>query len=392
MDDVESRLGDVLGDPGRTVPPADLADRVHRGVAVRRRRRRALAYAAAVCAVVLVVGVPVAWRQAGRGDQTVATSVDGLEDLVDIPGSVALQKETKDAGEFFPETLGEDGSVLGRSEKAKKLWETGPEGGPLRPLNVDAGATPVTGSGIRAWPGTNIVAPLYCQDQSGTTPVMPVNLVGTPFWVSGGTIVGSDPSLRPWAAKGCTKGAEVPGAVGQAVAFSYPDLFVADPFDAKGLRQVNVESGDVAAQRPLPEGVNVRRTGADRWQLWLAAANRDTFAWVVDGVLRTADRADWQVTEGPRVGQAVEFNWGGTATLENGRSQAMYAHLGAQLTAGNRLIVYTGLGELDEGPGWQSVVYDPRSGQSFAFKGLAYAAGDWLLWNDGTSYRLARVR
>ncbi|MEU8145051.1 hypothetical protein [Nonomuraea sp. NPDC048901] len=391
MDDVESRLGDVLGDPGRTDPPADLADRVHRGVAVRRRRRRALAFAAAACSVVLAVGVPVAWRQIGGGEQTVANSIDGLEDLVDMPGSVALQKETKDAGEFFPEALGEDGSVLGRSDKAKKLWETGPDGGSLRPLNVDAGETPATGSGIRVWPGTNIVAPLYCQDQNGITPVMPLNLVGSPFWVSGGTIVGSDPQMRPWTAKGCTQGAPVSGVSGEAVAFSYPDLFVADPFDAKGLRQVDVESGAVAARRPLPEGVNVRATSAERWQLWLAAANRDTFAWVVDGVLRTADRADWQVTEGPRVGRAVELNWGLTG-MSKGKYQAMYAHLGAHLTAGNRLIVYTGHAEFDERPGWQSVVYDPRSGQSFELQGVAYAAGDWLLWNDGSSYRLARVR
>ncbi|MFG1959672.1 hypothetical protein [Nonomuraea sp. NPDC049028] len=391
MDDVESRLGDVLGDPGRTDPPEGLADRVHRGVAVRRSRRRALAFAAAACAVVLAVGVPVAWRQIGGGEQMVANSIDGLEDLVDMPGSVALPKETKDAGDFFPEALGEDGSVLGRSDKAKKLWETGPDGGSLRPLNVDAGETPATGSGIRVWPGTNIVAPLYCQDQNGITPVMPLNLVGSPFWVSGGTIVGSDPQMRPWTAKGCTQGAPVSGVSGEAVAFSYPDLFVADPFDAKGLRQVDVESGAVAARRPLPEGVNVRATSAERWQLWLAAANRDTFAWVVDGVLRTADRADWQVTEGPRVGRAVELNWGLTG-MSKGKYQAMYAHLGAHLTAGNRLIVYTGHAEFDERPGWQSVVYDPRSGQSFELQGVAYAAGDWLLWNDGTSYRLARVR
>ncbi|MFI7153783.1 hypothetical protein ACIBO2_53480 [Nonomuraea sp. NPDC050022] len=392
MDDVESRLGDVLGDPGRAVPPEGLADRVHRGVAVRRTRRRALMFAAAACAVVLAAGVPVAWRQIGGGEQTVANSIDGLEDLVDMPGSVALPKETKDAGDFFPEALGEDGSVLGRSDKAKKLWETGPEGGPLRPLNEDAGATPATGSGIRVWPGTNIVAPLYCQDQNGTTPVMPLNLVGSPFWVSGGTIVGSDPQMRPWTAKGCTQGAPVSGVSGEAVAFSYPDLFVADPFDPKGLREVNVESGEVAAQHPLPEGVNVRTAGEDRWQLWLAAANRDTFAWVSDGMLRTADRADWRVSEGPRVGRAVELNWGGTGIPADGRSQAAYAQLGAHLTAGNRLIVYTGHAEFDERPGWQSVVYDPRSGQSFEFQGVAYAAGDWLLWNDGTSYRLARVR
>lgn len=148
MDDVESRLGDVLGDPGRTVPPADLADRVHRGVAVRRRRRRMLTFAAAACAVALAVAVPVAWRQAGGEGQTVASFVNGLGDLVDIPGSVALAVETPNSGDFFPEALGEDGSVLGRSRKGKNLWETGPEGGPLRPLDAASGETPATGPGV----------------------------------------------------------------------------------------------------------------------------------------------------------------------------------------------------------------------------------------------------
>jgi hypothetical protein len=392
MDDVESRLGDVLGDPGRTVPPADLADRVLRGVAVRRRRRRALAFAAAACAVALAVAVPVAWRPVGGEGQTVANSVTGLGDLVDLPGSVALAVEAPNSGDFFPEALGEDGSVLGRSSKGKDLWESGPEGGPLRPLDAVSGGTPATGPGVRVWPGTNIVAPLYCRDRNGTTPVMPENMVGTSLWVSGGMIVGSDTTLRPWAAKGCTKGAAVSGVSGEAVAFSYPDLFVVDPFKANGLRQVDVESGALVAERPLPEGVNVR-TDADRPQLWLGAANRDTFAWVVDGVLRTANRADWRVTEGPRLPPAEEINVGGGRQLPDGRTfDTIYPHLYARLTAGDRLIVYSTIGTLGEGPGWQSVVYDPRSGQSFAFKGLAYAAGDWLLWNDGASYRLARVR
>ncbi|MBT2229242.1 hypothetical protein [Nonomuraea sp. NEAU-A123] len=386
MDDVESRLRDVLGDPGRTVPPGDLADRVHRGVAVRRRRRRALALAAAACAVALAVAVPVAWRQVGGQGTTVANSVNGFGDLVDIPGSVAFAGETSDGGDFFPEAVGEDGSVLGRAGKG--LWETGPEGaGPLRPLNAVSGAAPAIGPGVRVWPGTNFVAPLYCRDQNGTTTVME-NMVGTPLWVSGGTIVGSDTTLRPWTAKGCAKGAAVPGASGEAVAFSYPDLFVVDPFKADGLRQVDVESGALVAERPLPEGVNVR-TGADRWQLWLGAANRDTFAWVVDGVLRTADRADWRVTEGPRVPPAEEMDWSGRVQLADGRSLNTYPHLSGRLTAGDRLIVYTA-GKIPGG--WRSLVYDPRSGQSFEFQGVAYAAGDWLLWNDGASYRLARVR
>ena len=152
MDDVESRLGDVLGDPaGRSAQ--GLADRVHRGVAVRRSRRRALAFAAAACAVVLAVGVPVAWREAGEESTMVANSIDGLEDLVDMPGSVALPKETQDAA-ASSRGAGRGRVRAGPVEQGEEAWETGPEVVPLRPLNEDAARRRHTGSGIRVWPGT----------------------------------------------------------------------------------------------------------------------------------------------------------------------------------------------------------------------------------------------
>ncbi|MER6943743.1 hypothetical protein ABT294_06935 [Nonomuraea sp. NPDC000554] len=209
--------------------------------------------------------------------------------------------------------------------------------------------------------------------------------------VSGGTVVGMDPWSRPWAAKGCAKGATVGGEADEPVAFSYPDVFVVDPHKADGLRQIDVDSGSVVAERPLPEGVGVRPAGAQRWQLWLAAANRDTFAWVVDSVLRTADRATWQVTEARRgLPTATELNWGGRME-STGEKIDMHPHLYGSLTMGNRLIAYSAVDLVAE-TGWRSVVYDPRSGQSFELRGLVYAAGDWLVWPDGASYRLARVR
>ncbi|MEU7897021.1 hypothetical protein AB0B45_29680 [Nonomuraea sp. NPDC049152] len=393
MDEMESRLVEVLGDPGETVPPPGLADRVHRGVTVRRRRRRVLALAAGACAVALAVAVPVAVRQAGGEGQTVAASVVGLEDLVDPAHSVTVPARTPEGKEFLPLALGEDGSLIGVGGKGD-TWEIGPEGGPLRPLEQASSGALGAGPGVRVFAGGGFFGPLMCRDRSGiTTAISPKGIKDfTPVWVSGGTIVGSDPLLRPWKAKGCTKGTTLP-VRGEAVAFSYPDLFVVDPFDGNGLRQVDVDSGKTVARRPLPEGVNVR-TGGNRWQLWLAAVNRDTFAWVVNGVLRTADRATWQVTEGRRaLPFAAEMDWGGRyfsmkEKIEPG-AENTYPHLNASLTAGNRLVAYTALGET---PGWRSVVHDPRTGRSFELPGKTYAAGDWLVWLDGDAYRLAKVR
>jgi hypothetical protein len=174
------------------------------------------------------------------------------------------------------------------------------------------------------------------------------------------------------------------------VAFSHPDLFVVEPGNADGLRQVDVESGTVVAQHPLPEGVKVRTGGPDGWQVWVAAANRDTFAWVVDDVLRTVSRDTWESSGSMRVPSALEYERG--SVIIGGRTMPSRPRLGGELTAGNRLIVYSAKVELEDEINVRSVIYDPRSGQSFETVGQAYAAGDWLLWQDGDTFRLGRVR
>ena len=189
---------------------------------------------------------------------------------------------------------------------------------------------------------------------------MPLNLVGSPFWVSGGTIVGSDPQMRPWTAKGCTQGAPVSGVSGEAVAS--PIRSVVADLDPKGLRQVNVESGRWRSA-PAARGVNVRTAG----ETVAALAGRCRPRHVRLGLRRraqNADRADWQVTEGRRVGRRWSFNSGGTAISANGRSRPRMPTWAAPY-AGDRLIVYS-RARRGRGHGWQSVVYDPRSGQSRA--------------------------
>ena len=80
-------------------------------------------------------------------------------------------------------------------------------------------------------------------------------------------------------------------SITRSVAFSNPDLFVADPFDANGLRQVDVESGPrrlaghpgLARPPALPLGSGTHRHTALRW---VAYARRD---WAEHLTARAAD-------------------------------------------------------------------------------------------------------
>ncbi|MFC7100387.1 RNA polymerase sigma factor [Nonomuraea rubra] len=71
MDDLESRLATLLGEPGAADPPPDLAGRIHRAVATRRRNRRTAWLAALACVTAVLVAVPLTLRDGG-GD-TAAT-------------------------------------------------------------------------------------------------------------------------------------------------------------------------------------------------------------------------------------------------------------------------------------------------------------------------------
>ncbi|MEV0586829.1 hypothetical protein [Nonomuraea sp. NPDC050310] len=382
MDDLETRLGEVLAGPGEARPPAGLAGRVHAGVVTRRRRRRAVA--AGACVLALAVAIPLTVRQASDpGRTTVAASAGGIADLVDLPGSIALPPRTPEGTTFFPEVIGEDGSVLGRTDQDKKVWAAGPHTQELQPVTDAAAQVLGTGEGgLRLWAGASSAYPLSCQDASGATsdPSPQGYDPAGPFWVSHGWVAANDPMRQPWTAKGCAKGTTVSGqgrfSSGHAVAFAYPDLFVAEESNDRVVRQVDVESGREVAERPLPEGVPPV-TMADPGKDWLAAANGSTFAWVVDRTLRTAPRDTWTPTTVP-----VKLPTATPVTVQQTTVPQ------AKLTMGDRLIAYTAL-ELEVG--WKSVVHDPVTGRSVELPGRAYAAGEWLVWQDGDSYRLARA-
>lgn len=69
--------------------------------------------------------------------------------------------------------------------------------------------------------------------------------------------------------------------------------------------------------------------------------------------------------------------------------KALDAGKGGQLTVGSAVAAFT---VTDPHGRVGSFVYDLRTGRQIIWPGRVFAAGDWLLWQDGENVRLARVR
>ncbi|MFC5823992.1 hypothetical protein [Nonomuraea insulae] len=416
MDDLERRLAALLSEPSPDDPPPGLADRIHRAVATRRRNRRALALAAAAGATAVLVAVPLAVH-GGNGDaastanltptpastepseptvtvsrwpeptvtKTVTPTPDqanirvpagvrleqALRHLMNVTSVVDVESRTAQGKPFVPAALGSDGTVLGATPDGRAA-EVGASGGTPEELGFPARSGLGTATGFRTWTEPNgSAADQRCRTVDGTTRT--ISPQGTDpqgqVWVDDGVIVGSDVMRQPWVAKGCAQVGTVvkagDPASGVAVAFSYPYVFTADRANDKVLRIVDVETGRVTAEHPLPEGVRAQSMD-DPDQKWYAAASGKWFAWVADSTLRWVPRDSW----GPV--SALP----GVPTPEKGVSPWM--------TAGNRLITYN--------TGATSFLLDPVTGTRYKSPAVMLAAGDWLLWQNGDGYRLANLR
>ncbi|MFI7224296.1 hypothetical protein ACIBO5_13830 [Nonomuraea angiospora] len=416
MDDLERRLAALLSEPSPDDPPPGLADRIHRTVATRRRNRRASVLAVAAGATAVLVGVPLAVR-GGNGDAattvnlsptpastapseptvtasrrpepTVTRTVTATPDRTDVhlPAGVRLEQalgqlmnvtsvvdvegRTAKGEPFVPAALGSDGTVLGTTPDGQAAEVDG-GGGTPKELGFRARSGLGTAADFRTWTEVNgSAADQRCRTADGTTRT--ISPQGTDsrgrVWVDGGVVVGNDVMRQPWMAKGCAHVGTVvksgEPASGVAVAFSYPDLFTAERANDKVLRVVDVETGRVTAEHPLPEGVRAQRMG-DPDQKWYAAASGKWFAWVAGNTLRWTPRDTW--------GAVSVLH--GVPTPKKGVSPWM--------TAGNRLITYN--------TGATSFVLDPVTGRRFKSPDVVLAAGDWLLWRSGDGYRLANLR
>ncbi|WP_214319529.1 hypothetical protein [Nonomuraea sediminis] len=365
MDDLEQRLATILREPTHDdEPPIELAGRIHRAVRVRRVRRRAALVAAACGVLALAVAVPVQLR---GGDAATMVHVGPTQTVTPLPGSPDIAQVLGDSTpippELSPQTVGADGTVLGFGPD-RQVLELGSDG-TLHDLGIQSLSGLGTGDGLRTWTRmTGKAADQLCRDADGVEHV--ISPQGTdparPIWVDHGVIVGSDVMRQPWFAKGCSGPSKV-ASTHDAVAFSYPTLFLVDAFNDKKLLEYDIDAAKVTATHELPWGVRVQ-TMDQPDQIWYAAATKDHFAWVADGVLRLAARnALDQVVVSTKVPQSAK---------------------GARMTAGNRLITYT--------TGNESVVLDSTTGTPYRLTGSAYAAGDWLVWSDGSTYQLSRVR
>jgi hypothetical protein len=422
MDDLERRLGALLSEPPEGDPPPDLAGRIHRAVATRRRNRRAIGLAAAACATVVVVAVPLAVR-AGNGEAattaglTPTTSPSGiaadpatepaelptpttgpstaeptatvtlspgqngasagtrfeqsLRDLMTVTDIVEIEPRTASGEPFVPAALSSDGTVLGRTPSGK-VAEAGPTGGTPEELGISARSGLGSDPAFRTWiERKGKEGDQRCRTADGTTHTVSPQGADpkAPVWVDGGVIVGSDVMRQAWMVKGCTGVGTVIRTgnllIGDAVAFSYPYLFAVEPSNDKVLRVIDVERGSVAAEHPLPEGV-LAHTMDQPDQKWYAAASGQRFAWVAGGVLRWVPKEAWQPVS----------TLGGVPSPDKGVTP--------WLTMGNRLITYN--------TGRLSILSDPVTGQQRKNPGVMLAAGDWLLWKHDDGYRLAKVR
>ncbi|MGP4103547.1 hypothetical protein [Nonomuraea sp. KM90] len=420
MDDLERRLAALLSESSPGDPPPGLADRIHRAVATRRRNRRALALAAAAGATAVLVAVPLAVR-GGNGEaattanlsptpastpgstrsseptvtvstrpeptmtKTVTPTPDqanvnipaglGIEQalrrLLNVASVVDVESRTARGKPFTPAALGSDGTVLGTTPDGQ-VAEAGASGGTPQELGFPARSGLGTATDFRTWTDLNgSSAAQRCRTADGSTrTISPQGTEpGGQVWVDGGVIVGNDVMRQPWAAKGCAQVGTVvkagDPASGVAVAFSYPHLFAADRANDKVLRILDVETGKVTAEHPLPEGVRAQTMDAPD-QKWYAAASGKWFAWVADGTLR------WMPRD----------SWGPMSTLPG--VPAPTQGVSPWMTAGNRLITYN--------TGATSVLLDPVTGTRYKSPDVMLAAGDWLLWHNGDGYRLANLR
>ncbi|TDD83031.1 hypothetical protein [Actinomadura rubrisoli] len=419
MNPIEEQLRDAFGAHAETVRPhpgahAENARRIRRA---RARRMITLPTAGVALATAAVTLAPVA-LPGFRDDAPVGAAGAFPGALVKQSTIVRIPAGLPGGAAFTADTVGADGTVLGRSADSR-VWRAGARGGTPRPLGVRAQGGLTAGPGHVTWiePGK---WELKCRTPDGATRVIgPQGATAErPVLASGGAIIGSDIMEQPFVTGGCASPGRVmdtrgKGSLGLAVALSYPTAFVTDLHSDRVVREVDVRTDKVIREHPLPAGVKPQAIGGNlqggsgqviveapasypfkvrggarkgastqkkvRMQVlgpekaiveqrWQAAANDRYFAWAVDGVLRIVDREDWKRTITPLRGRTFS---------------PAQAALG-RLTAGDRVIAYTAAG--------RSVVYDTRTRVAATYQGEVYAAGDWLLWRAGNDYRLARVR
>ncbi|MCP2338230.1 hypothetical protein [Actinomadura rupiterrae] len=411
MIDIEGRLKEAFDARAATVrpgpnPAAENRYRVHRAT---RRRRAAMACAAA--AAVIAVTVPMA-VSGGLPDSHVATNraADALVkksgDPADFTGAPApFEIPTSASGRLTPVALSPDGSFLGRI--GQQLWALGPrsiakEAGVPQKLfsavaatsRISATTLATTGFGITPRArvflqrGLGASASLTCSVTPPATTGMAGGVDGIdptrPVWLDGDHLVYAEPnggatrlliscdraSFGQQTGEGGATWFDKAHAI--PVALADPTLFYLDSTNLTTLNQVDVNA--------LPPGSGTRHVldrrflpakASDVGRTWVAGATKRTFAWVDGDSLNIVDRTAREPWTPKTIRPIPKMSGTG------------------QLTVGDHVIAYTvtnARGRVG------SFIYNMRSGKRITWPGRVYAAGDWLLWQDGGTAKIAKVR
>jgi hypothetical protein len=403
VDEVTQRIAERLTAPaGESLPPADLAARILDAVRQRRRQRRRRTVLAGVVAVVAAVAI-VALRDPGPSATppgppatllppaptlVAPPAPEALYQLVDRSSAVTQPVLIESTGYLFRvDSVGPTGALLGGTgfdgdgfrDTDARVWVAAPGDAPPVPLTarVDAWEEAV-GDRIAAWlehRDDQHDYQLICATLDGDRRPVQISDRGVPkgypdpVHVDRDTIVWMDESEQTWSVNGCTGVPRRLPVSGPVVAFAYPDAFVVD-LSTHDVRMVNVETHATSPAPALPR-VDWRVatfTGV--------AASAEAIAWLQGSTLMVFDRA---------TGLTREV----TAALpsSNGLNGDVIA-----LTAAGRLVVYA-TRPMDGSPMSNgALVYDIRTGRSVTLASEAYAAGDLLLWREGTRYVVARIR
>lgn len=422
MDQLERRVTDRLTATGkRGEVPAYLADRIVHMIRTRERRRRRVMVLGAAVAVAAVLTIPAVGVVDQRTDAPDPTTLPLTQPPADPPAVigtgpiVAIPRQLPGGSVLQARTLDADGTVVGigvrDGEWDPQMWMASPgEPVPLAldgPQVAEAASFAVVSEQTLFWverrdephdlftvcADLRAAGPVHELGDNGmlrgSVPVLADEGLGV--WTDQGRDPSSDrdePATVPatvWLARGCGDEPQAVARDAEAVAFAYPDLFVrpltasdTDDGNAPMLVQLDVETGRVTGELTLPR--NLAMGEEDRSVRF--AVNETTLAWADGEALTLAERhggtPDRMVVDLP------------TSTGSNGTE--------ILLTIGNHIVAYSSIPITISGdPSYsaKSIVFDLRTGEHHALNGMAYAAGDWLLWEGGdrgaASYYLGRV-
>ncbi|MGI5166582.1 sigma factor [Spirillospora sp. CA-253888] len=358
----EAEAGAAAG----VAPGAGVAGRIVAAARARRRVRTKLMFAGLAFAMGFVLAVPalvIGWREGMRPEAGRAAS---------LGGDVVIPRALPGGQRFRAMALGADGSVLGLPVTVDRegiviaqrgVWLASPGAAtPRRVQDTSPDSLPylwamATGAAGHVWPDGDRLRCLP-RGGSGGARTLRVGWDGRDlFHVGPETIVWRLADRKELAVSASCAGAvrTIP-VKGTLEGFSHPYAYVRS---GRTLWQVNVGDGQKREFR-LPHAESEA-----------FGAGPSAFAWAGKelGVQPLGDGARRQAVQGlPHVGDSAFLS---------------------RLTVGEHLVVYSTAHQDREQAA--SLIYDLRNGRRTSVAGEAWAAGPYLLRQEGDAYRLSRA-